>query len=193
MKLATITLLVACLLGGCDSSTPTPPSSPAGSPAARVEASAPVQAPPSPGDPTPSASAAPQPTPTPDPDAVRQAAAAGFQAAGAANLQAGGALPQNHKDVGRGVAEMWGRYAAALKQLQVSADTAADLNDLIRRVTRFQAVSAEGGSDNRLRNADARYQTRFNNAEIKMQEAAARVRSDLGLPLLKHPPFVSYP
>ena len=88
---------------------------------------------------------------------------------------------------------MWGRYAAALKQLQVSADTAADLNDLIRRVTRFQAVSAEGGSDNRLRNADARYQTRFNNAEIKMQEAAARVRLRPRPAAPEHPPFVSYP
>ena len=41
MKLAAIALAVACLLAACDSSTPTPPSSPAGSPAARVEASAP--------------------------------------------------------------------------------------------------------------------------------------------------------
>ncbi len=38
--LAAIALAVACLLGACDSSTLIPPSSPAGSPAARVEASA---------------------------------------------------------------------------------------------------------------------------------------------------------
>ena len=60
---------------------------------------------------------------------------------------------------------MWGRYLAALKQLQVPADTAADLQDLIRRVSRLQAVSGEGGSDNRLRSTDARYQTRCDNVE----------------------------
>ncbi len=129
--LAAIALAVACLLGACDSSTPTPPSPPAGSPVARVEASAPVQAAPSSGDPAPSASAAPQPTPTPDPETVRMAAAAGFQAADAAARDRTG-LPWNHKDVGRGPAKLWGQYLAALRQLQVPADTAADMQDLIR-------------------------------------------------------------
>ncbi len=61
LKLVAIALVVACLLGACDSSTPTPSSSPAGSPAALVDALAPandIQAAPSSGDPAPSASAA---------------------------------------------------------------------------------------------------------------------------------------
>ncbi len=186
MKLAVVALLVACSLVGCGSTTPTsPPPSAAGSPAAQVDASAPansVEAPPSSGDPAPSASAAPQPTPTPDPEAVRMAAAAGFQAAGAAHQRAWTRLPDNHKDVGRRPARLWGRYLAALRQLQVPADTAADLQDLIRIVSRLQAISGEGGTDNRLRAADVRYQTRWDNVWPKIWPAATRVRSDLGLP-----------
>ena len=186
MKLAVVALLAACLLTGCGSTTPTsPPPSAVGSPAAQVDASAPAndsQAPPSSGDPAPSASAAPQPTPTPDPEAVRVAAAAGYQAAGAAHQLAWARLPENHRDVGRARAKLWGRYLAALRQLQVPADTAADLQDLIRSVSRLQAVVGEGGSDNRLRNSDARFQTRFYNAWYKISPASARVRSDLGLP-----------
>ena len=181
--LAAIVLAVACVLGACDSSTPTPPSSPPGSPAARVEASAPVQAAPSSGDPAPSASSAPQPTPTPDPETVRMAAAAGFQVADAAARDRT-RLPWNHKDVGRGPAKQWGRYLAALRQLQVPADTAADLQDLIRTVSRLQAISGEGGTDNRLRSIDFRYQTRWDNVEQKMLSAEDRVRSDLSLPPL---------
>ena len=185
LKLAAIALAVACLLGACDSSTPNPPSSPVGSPAARADASAPassVEAPPSSGDPAPSASASLQPTPTPDPEAVRMAAAAGFQAAGAAHQRAWTRLPLTHKDVGRGPARLWGRYLAALRQLQVPADTEADLRALIRIVSRLQAISGEGGTDNRLRAADVRYQTRWDNVWSRIWPAATRVRSDLGLP-----------
>ena len=53
-------------------------------------------------------------------------------------------LPRNHKDVGRGPAKLWGRYLATLRQLQVPADTAADMQDLIRTVSRLQAISGEG-------------------------------------------------
>ena len=133
--------------------------SPSNSPAAQVDASAPAnspQAPPSSGDLAPSASASLQPTPTPDPEAVRVAAAAGYQAAGAAHQRAWTSLPDNHKDVGRGASAMWGRYLAALRQLQFPADTAADLQDLIRVVSRLQAISGEGGRSNRLKSADAR-------------------------------------
>ena len=93
-------------------------------------------------------------------------------------------LPWNHQDVGRGPAKLWGRYLAALRQLQVPADTAADLQDLIRTVSRLQALSGEGGTDNRLRSIDFRYQTRWDNVEQKMYSAVDRVRSDLGLPPL---------
>ena len=158
--------------------------SPSNSPAAQVDASAPAnspQAPPSSGDLAPSASASLQPTPTPDPEAVRVAAAAGYQAAGAAHQRAWTSLPDNHKDVGRGASAMWGRYLAALRQLQVPADTAADLQDLIRVVSRLQAISGEGGSDNRLKSADARYQIRWGKIWPQLWPAATRVRSDLGL------------
>ncbi len=110
------------------------------------------------------------------------AAAAGFQAAGAAHQRAWARLPENHRDVGRGPAKLWGRYLAALRQLQVPADTTADLQDLIRIVSRLQAISGEGGTDNRLRAADARYQIRWDRAWPKIWPAATRVRSDLGLP-----------
>src|SRR5689334_13178991 len=118
LKWALTALAVACLLEACDSSTPTPPSSPAGSPAAQIDASAPAndsQAPPSSGDPSPSASAAPEPTPTPDGAAVRVAAAAAFHAAGAANLEAFGALPFDQDDLAqteRTIAETWDLYIA---------------------------------------------------------------------------------
>jgi hypothetical protein len=77
---------------------------PAARPAARVEA--------------------PAPNPTLEPEAVRKAAAAEFLAAGVANVQAFRALPGNDKQLYRGEAEIWGQYAAALKELQVpGADT----------------------------------------------------------------------
>ncbi len=186
MKLAPITFAVAFLLAGCGSTTPTsPPPSPEGRPVAQVDASAPVvsgvQAPSS-GVPTPSASAAPQPTPTPDPDALRQAAAAGFLAAGAAHVHSG--TPAYHNEIGRRASELWGQYAAALKQLQVPAHMAADLQDLIRAVRRIQAVTAERRSDMVLYRSDARYQYRYANVQDKVGAAAHRVRSDLGLPQL---------
>ena len=140
--LAAIALAVACLLAACDSSTPTPPSSPAGSPAARVEASAPVQAAPSSGDPAPSASAAPQPTPTPDPAAVRKVAAAGYLAASDANVQAFDAHSRDKRSP-KADAEIWSQLAADLKKIQVPADTAADMRDLIRKVAKVQALSLE--------------------------------------------------
>ena len=177
--------------------------SPSNSPAAQIDASAPVnspQAPPSSGDPAPSAPASLQPTPTPDPEAVRMAAAAGYQAAGAAHQRAWTRLPENHRDVGRARAKLWGQYLAALRQLQVPADTAADLQGLIRSVSRLQTVVGEGGSDNRLRNSDARFQTRFYNAWYKISPASERVRSDLGLPdpvslspSTLGPPYDSFP
>ncbi len=111
------------------------------------------------------------------------AAAAGFPAADAAARDRT-RLPWNHQDVGRGPAKLWGRYIAALRQLQVPADTAADLQDLIRTVSRLQAISGEGGTDNRLRSIDFRYQTRWDNVEQKRYSAVDRVRSDLGLPPL---------
>ena len=76
-------------------------------------------------------------------------------------------------------ARLWGRCLAALRQLQVPADTAADLQDLIRIVSRLQAISGEGGTDNRLRAADVRYQIRWDNVWPKIWPAATRVRSDL--------------
>ena len=150
LKLAAIALAIACLLVGCESSTPPP--APPRSPAAQVDASAPassVQAPPSSGDPAPSASAAPQPTPTPDPEAVREAAAAAFHAAGAANLEAFRAVPfdQHHlAQTEREIAETWDLYIAALKQLEVPDDTAANLRDLIRKVRRVQAGDREASA-----------------------------------------------
>ena len=186
MKLATIALVVACLLAGCDSSTPTPvPPAPAGSPAARVDASAPangVQAPPSSGDPAPSASAAPQPTPTPDPEAVRKAAAAQYLAAGLANTQGFEALDTKHKRTGLDDAEVWGQFAADLKQLQVPADTAADLHDLIRKVRKVEALHIEE-SGHFARMADFYIVARhLRNAQSRMSDAIDRVRSDLDLP-----------
>ena len=168
------------------------------------DASAPasgVEAPINSGDPAPSSAASSSPpTPTPDPEAVRMAAAAGFQAAGAAHEQAWARLPRTHKDVGRGPSELWGQYLATLRQLQVPADTAADMQDLIRAVSRLQALSGEGGSENRLRSADVRYQTRWDNVWPKLWPAATRVRSDLGLPEpVSHgpdglgPPYDSFP
>ena len=187
MKLASIALAVSCLLAACGNTTPTaPPPAPAGSPVAHVEASAPVvngvEAPPSSGDPAPSASAVPQPTASPDPDALRQAAATGFLAAGAAHVHS--RTPAYHNEVGRRASELWGQYAAALKQLQVPADTGADLHDLIRAVTRIQAVTAERRSDMVLYRSDARYQIRYANVQDEVGAAAGRVRTDLGLPLL---------
>ncbi len=186
MKVAAIALAVACLLGACDSSTPTPPPSPAGSPAARVDASAPangVQAPPSSGDPAPSASAAPQPTPTPDAEAVRTVAAAGYLAA-CCNARPTRRSRRSPSGPTKTEAEIWGRCAADLKKLQVPADTAADLHDLIRKVTKVQALMIEA-SGHFARMADFYVVARhLRNARSRMDDAVDRVRSDLDLPAL---------
>ena len=146
LKLVAIALVVACLLVACDSSTPTPSSSPAGSPAALVDALAPandIQAPPSSGDPAPSASAAPQPTPTPDPEAVRKVAAAQLLAASGASSEAWQALTAKHHRSAQAEAEIRGQWVADLKKLEVPADTAADLHDLIRLVIKVDALNIE--------------------------------------------------
>ena len=195
LKLAAIALAVACLLGACDSSTPTPPSSPVGSPAAQVDASAPAKdsvAPPSSGDPAPSTSASPQPTPTPDPEAVRVAAAAAFHAAGAANLEAFRAVPydQHHlAQTEREIAETWDLYIAALKQLQVPDDTAANLRNLIRKVRRVQAGDREASAavvgykkEEPIPEAWWLARRHIRNRTSTMVDAANRVRAELGLP-----------
>jgi hypothetical protein len=74
-KSASIALIVACLLAGCGGTTPTaPPPSPAASPAARVDASAPVidgvQTPASSGNPVPSPVATPTIAASPTPQAA---------------------------------------------------------------------------------------------------------------------------
>ena len=40
-------------------------------------------------------------------------------------------------------ADVWGQWAADLKKIQVPADTAADMRDLIRKVTKVQALNIE--------------------------------------------------
>jgi hypothetical protein len=188
MKLAAIALTVTCLLAGCDSSTSTPqPPAPAVSPAAQVDASAPatgVQAPPSAGEPAPSVSAEPGPTPTPDPEAVRTAAAAQYLAAALANTQGFAALATKRKRTGRDDAEIWGQFAADLKQLQVPADTAADLHELIRRIRKVQALRLEEAG-HFARMADFYVVARhLSNAQNRLSDAVDRVRSDLDLPAL---------
>jgi hypothetical protein len=194
-KLAPVALVVACLLAGCGSTTPTaPPPSPAGSPAAHVDVSAPAdgdQAPPSSSAPAPSASAAPQATPTPirNPEAVRAAAGAGYLASIDAMAQAFEALkplkPRDDRFVAaareRDAAAIWGQHADDLNHLQVPADTAAHLRGLIRRTTAFQALLFNGPAD---RSDDAwwEYRRHVRNKLSKYNEAAERVRSDLGLP-----------
>ena len=186
-KLAAIALAVTCLLAGCDSATASPkPPTPAGSPAGQVAASAPatgVQAAPSSGDPAPSAAAEPQPSPTPGPEAVRKVAAAQYLAAAAANTQAFD-LATKHKWSPKTGAAIWGQFAADLRKLQVPADMAADLHDLIRRVKKVQGLHIEE-SGHFARMADfydvAR---RLSNAQSKMSDAVDRVRSDLDLPAL---------
>ena len=203
MKQASIALVVSCLLAGCGNATPTAaPPAPAGSPVAEVEASAPVvngvQAPPNSGVPAPSASAAPQPTSTPGPDTVRMTAAAGFLAAGVANVRALNARPVTTKAAGD---DGWisGQYAAALKQLQAPADAAADLHDLIRKVNRYRALKLEeAGHFARVADfyAVARH---VRNTLVRVEAAAARVRAELRVPPLPlhlplpFPPGFSYP
>jgi hypothetical protein len=157
--------------------------SPSNSPAARVDASTPaddVQAPPSSGDPAPSGSAASQPPPTADPELVRAAAALQYQADGIANLQAFRALYENNKrNPERYTAELWGQYLAALNQLQVPADTAADLRDLIRKVTRVQAAERESATA--VGDAWWRARRHIRDRTSRMVDAANRVRADLGL------------
>ena len=150
MKLAVVALLLLCSLAGCGSTTPTaPPPSPVGSPAAEVDASAPADGEPAPsnsGDPAPSA--APLPTPTPDPDAVRQAALAWFEARATASpaIDPDKHYPDNLRGMrarSRDIAQHMGLYVAALKELEVPTDAAADLQELIRTATVYQAVEVE--------------------------------------------------
>ena len=166
---------------------PNPGPAPVGSPAAPVDASAPansVQAPPSSGDPAPSASAVPQPTPTPDPEAVRTAAAARYLAAALASTQALEALATKHNRTRGDDAEIWGQFAADLKKLQVPADTAADLRDLVRKVKKVQALTIE--ESGHFARMDDFYivARRLRNARSRVDAAVDRVRSDLDLPAL---------
>ena len=194
MKLAVVALLVACSLVGCGSTTPTsPPPSPVGSPAAQVDASAPansLQAPPSSGDPAPSASGSLQPTPTPDPEAVRTAATAGYlAAAGRATDALVAATPKGNpadtragaKAEGRRTAEAWGLFVAAMKQLEVPADTEADLRALIRKATAVQELYVTqppaDGTDTWWR-----FRRELRNKFGKYEESVTKVRADLGLP-----------
>jgi hypothetical protein len=189
-KLVSMGLVVACLLAGCGSTTPTsPPASPASSPLAQVDASAPavnvVQAPPSSSEPAPSASEAPQPK-APDPEAVRAAAGAGFLAAGVANWQAlHGLVGLTAKQYPLGEAKVWGQYAGALKQLGVPADTAADVHVLIRKITRYQALLREEAAACAARRMARCYNVagHRSNTLNKVEGVAARVRTDLDLPL----------
>jgi hypothetical protein len=195
-KLISIALTVSCLLAGCGSTTPTaPPASPAGSPAVQAEASAPVadpvRSPASYGNALPSASTAPLPTPAPDPDAGRKAAAAQYLAAGAARHQAIEALrsPVNDKQVARyerKAADIWDKWLAAAKLIQVPAGTSADLQSLIRIVNRYQAVQRGASAALAARPMDDWYSARrkLRDLEGKLVDAADRVRSDLGLPPL---------
>ncbi len=166
---------------------PNPGPAPVGSPAARVDASAPansVQAPLGSGDPAPSASAALQPTPTPDAEAVRKAAAAQYLTAALAATQALEARNATYKAYYRDAAEIWGQFAADLEELQVPADTAADLHDLIRKVKKVQALFIE--ESGHVARTDGFYivARQLRNARSKVDAAVDRVRSDLGLPAL---------
>ena len=81
-------------------------------------------------------------------------------------------------------ADIWGQFAADLKKLQVPADTAADLHDLIRKVTKVQALNIEA-SGHFARMADFYAVARHRrNAQSRMSDAIDRVRSDLDLPAL---------
>ena len=190
-------LIIAIGVGlfGSILSRPNPEPAPVASPVAQVDAPAPAndsQAPPSSGDPAPSASAAPQPTPTPDPEAVRVAAAAAFHAAGAANLEAFRAVPfdQHHlAQTEREIAETWDLELAALKQLQVPDDTAANLRDLIRQVRRVQRGDREASAavvgyqkEDLLPEAWWLARRHIRNRTSAMVDAANRVRAELGLP-----------
>jgi hypothetical protein len=199
LMLAAVALAVVCLLVGCDSATPTPLSPPAGSPAAQVDPSAPAnspQAPPSSGDPAPSASAAPQSTPTPDAEAVREAAAAGYLTAARRGSDAlVAAWPKGNaadsragaKAEGRRTAAAWGLFVAAMKQLEVPADTEADLRALIRRTTAMQKLSATqppaDGTD-----AWWSFRRHVRDRLAKVEESVTKVRAHLGLPDSCHDP-----
>ena len=142
MKLAVVALLLLCSLAGCGSTPPTaPPPSAAGSPAAKAD--------PAPSNSADSApSAAPLPTPTPDPDTVRQAALAWFEARATASpaIDPDKHYPDNLRGMrarSRDIAQHMGLYVAALKELEVPADAAADLQELIRTATVYQAVEVE--------------------------------------------------
>ena len=136
------------------------------------------------------------------------AAAAAFHAAGAANLGAFRAVPfdQHHlAQTEREIAETWDLYIAALKQLQVPDDTAANLRDLIRKVRRVQAGDREASAavvgykkEEPVPEAWWLARRHIRNRTSKMVDAANRVRADLGLPAgcnleCRDPGSYSYP
>jgi hypothetical protein len=136
------------------------------------------------------------------------AAAAAFHAAGAANLEAFKAVPfdQHHlAQTEREIAETWDLYIAALKQLQVPDDTAANLRDLIRKVRRVQAGDREASAavvgykkEEPVPEAWWLARRHIRNRTSKMVDAANRVRADLGLPAgcnleCRDPGSYSYP
>jgi hypothetical protein len=180
---------------------PDPGPAPVGSAPARVDASAPansVPAPPSFGDTAPSASASPQPTPTPDAGAVREAAAAGYlTAAGRASDALVAATPRGNpadsragaKAEGRRTAEAWGMFVGAMKQLEVPADTEADLRALIRRTTAMQELFVTqppaDGTD-----AWWSFRRKVRDRLAKVEESVTKVRAHLGLPDSCHDPSV---
>lgn len=173
---------------------PDPGPTPAGSPAAPVDASAPassVRAPSGSGDPSPSASAVPQPTPTPDPEAVRTAAAAQYLAAAQAATQAFDELPgididkeNDRQAYSRDAAAIWGQFAADLAKLQVPADTAGDIHDLVRNVRRVKALYIEESGHFAQMDDFYAVARHLRNARSRAAAAVDRVRSDLNLPAL---------
>ncbi len=149
MKLAVVAILLLCSLAGCGSTTPTaPPPSAAGSPAA-ADATASADGDPAPSNSADSApSAVPLTTPAPDPDTVRQAALAWFEARATASpaIDPDKHYPDNLRGMrarSRDIAQHMGLYVAALNELEVPADAAADLQELIRTATVYQAVEVE--------------------------------------------------
>ncbi|HEY6571404.1 MAG TPA: hypothetical protein VIZ22_14005 [Candidatus Limnocylindrales bacterium] len=188
-----LVVAIGASLFGSILTRPNPEPAPVGSPAAQVDASAPansVQAPPSSGEPAPSASASLQPTPTPDPEAVRTTAAAGYlAAAGRATDALVAATPRGNpadtragaKAEGRRTSEAWGLFVTAMKQLEVPADTKADLRALIRKATAVQELYVTqppaDGTD-----AWWSFRREVRNKFGKYEAYVTKVRADLGLP-----------
>jgi len=197
-KLASIGLIIACVLASCgDTTSATPLPSPSGSPMALVGASPPVvngvQAAARSADRAPSASAASRPTPTPDPESIRHAAAAQYVAALLASAHAFDAFgkePSQGDD--EAAAALWGRLAADLEEIRVPADTAADLRHLIGTVTAIQALEVRAQA---TRSAAAWFRVRgaISRAVGESSVAEDRVRSDLGLPASAMPVVLIQP